>query len=66
MKDLAKELCEPLMMIFNKSWCPGEVLEGWKKAYIEPTFIKVKRDDLSNYRPVNLTSIPGKILEQLI
>jgi len=45
---------------------PWEVPEGKKKAYIEPIFKKVKQDDLSNYRPVNLTLILGKILEQLI
>jgi len=38
----------------------------WRKSSVTPVFKKDKKDDPGNYRPVNLTSIPGKMIEQLI
>ena len=40
--------------------------EDWRKANVTPVFKKGKKDDPGNYRPVSLTSIPGKVLEQHI
>jgi len=42
------------------------VPEDWRKAIVTPVFIKGKKEDPGNYRPVNLTSIPGKMMEQLM
>jgi len=42
------------------------MLENWRKANITPIFKKDKKEDAGNYRPVSLTSIPGKVMKQLI
>ncbi|KAF4795873.1 RNA-directed DNA polymerase from mobile element jockey-like protein [Turdus rufiventris] len=44
-------------------WGSGEVPEDWKKANVTPVFKKGKREDTGNY---SLTSISGKVMEQLI
>ncbi|GAB0204823.1 mitochondrial enolase superfamily member 1 [Grus japonensis] len=52
--------------IFERSWRTGEVPEDWRKANVTLAFKKGKKEDPGNYRPVSLTSIPGKVMEQLI
>ena len=44
----------------------GEVPEDWRIANVTPVFKKGKKEDLGNYRPVSLTSIPGKVMEHLV
>ena len=64
--ELADVIAEPLSIIFERSWRTGEVPEDWRKANVTPVFKKGKKEDPGNYRPISLTSIPGKVMEQLI
>jgi len=66
LRELADVIAEPLSIIFQRSWRTGEVPEDWRKANVNPIFKKDKKEDPGNYRPVSLTSIPGKVMEQLI
>jgi len=66
LRELADVIAEPLSIIFKRSWRTGEVPKDWRKASFTPIFKKGKKEDPGNYRPVSLTSIPGKVMEQLI
>jgi len=66
LRELADVFAEPLSITFERSWRTGEVPEDWRKANVTPIFKKGKKEDPGNYRPVSLTSIPEKVMEQLI
>lgn len=54
------------LIIFERSESLGEVTQDRKKENITPIFKKGKKEDTDTYSLVNLTTVPGKVLEELI
>lgn len=57
---------DPLTSIFNKSLNEGAIPEIWKCANVTAIFKNGERSKPSNYRPISLTSVPGKLMERII
>ncbi|PKU48788.1 rna-directed dna polymerase from mobile element jockey-like [Limosa lapponica baueri] len=66
LRELVEVLEEPLSIIYQQSWQTGEVPADWRLANVTPIHKKGRKDDPGNYRPVSLTSVPGKVMEQII
>ena len=67
LRKLADVAAKPLSIVFGRSWRTGEVPEDQRKASVTSVFQKGRKGDPGrSYRPVSLTSIPGKVMEQLI
>ncbi|XP_030051022.1 uncharacterized protein LOC115464802, partial [Microcaecilia unicolor] len=64
--ELKNELAELLLEICNLSLKSSVVPEDWRVANVTPIFKKGSRGDPGNYRPVSLTSVPGKMVEAII
>ncbi|GAB0208581.1 mitochondrial enolase superfamily member 1 [Grus japonensis] len=66
LRGLAEELAKPLSIIYQQSWLTGEVPDDWRLANVMPIYKKGQKEDPGKYRPVSLTSVPGKIMERFI
>ncbi|KFO93485.1 hypothetical protein N320_10085, partial [Buceros rhinoceros silvestris] len=66
LRELMELLTKPLSIIYQQSWLTGEVPIDWRLANMTAIYKKGWKEDPGNYRPVSLTSVPGKVMEQII
>lgn len=65
-KETVTSITIPVTKIFNKSMQTSQLPSDWKLANITPIHKKGPRHDVSNYRPISLTSIICKTMERII
>ena len=66
LRELADVVTKPLLMKFEKLWWAGEASGDWKNGSATPIYKKSRNDKSGNYQPVSLTSVAGKIVEQIL
>ncbi|KFP53283.1 hypothetical protein N323_11690, partial [Cathartes aura] len=78
LRELVEVLTKPFSIIYQQSWLTGEIPVDWKLANVMPIYKEGRKEDLGNYRkkgqkedpgnyrPVSLTSMLGKVMEQII
>ena len=65
-KETEEETAPHFCNIFRTSLEQRKAVRDWKLQNISPLFKKGSKDDPGNYRPISLTSVPGKMLETII
>lgn len=66
LKSVMEEVSPHLCKIYNRSLATGGVPLDWRSANVAPIHKKGLVTDRSNFRPISLTSVPGKLLESII
>ena len=66
LKQILPGIVSPLSMMFESFMSVGKVPTGWKTAIITPLFKKGISSQVSNYRPISLTSIFSKLMERVV
>ena len=65
LKELAHEIAPAVLAIFQLSLDTVTVPQDWKTAFVSPIFKKGDKGNPANYRPISLTCILCKTLENI-
>ena len=66
LKICAPVVAKPLNLIFTKSLLESKFPNAWKFANVQPVHKKDSRETKSNYRPISLLPVCGKILKKIV
>ena len=66
LKELSREISQPLCSLFNYSLQTCTVPNSWKESNVCPVPKKDNESQLSNCRPISLLNSEGKVFERLI
>ena len=66
LKLCPEKIAIPLPLIYKKCIMSGSFPDSWKRANVQPIFKKNNRQLKSNYRPISLLPICGKIFEKIV
>ncbi|XP_027524045.1 E3 ubiquitin-protein ligase UHRF2-like [Corapipo altera] len=66
LREMVKVLTKPLSIIYQQPCLTGKVTGDWKLSTVMPIYKKGWKVDPGNSTPVSLTSVTGKIMEQII
>ena len=64
-RELAQQLTNLLSIIYHQSGLTGEAPADWRLAGVTPTYKKGRKEEPGNYKPVSLTSVPGKVVQEI-
>lgn len=65
-KETVTSITKPVTKIYTKSMEESKLPQIWKVANITPIHKKGPKTDVSNYRPISLTSIICKTMERIV
>lgn len=66
MKAIVEGISPHLCKVYNRSLETGVVPQDMRSANVSPIFKKGVTTITGNFRPISLTSVPGKVLESII
>lgn len=66
LKETSSAIAPSLTRLFNMSLTRGVFPRQWKQANVAPVHKKDSKSQTSNYRPISLLSIAGKVLEKIV
>ena len=66
LKHCAEFIATPLAYLFNLSVRTGKLPQDWVTGNVVTVFKRNKKNIVSNYRPISLTSLVIKTMEQII
>ena len=66
MKDALNAVLPQFTHLLNMSLRQAKFPDAWKIATVIPIYKGGNSEDVTNYRPISLLPIPGKILETII